>query len=308
MTTRKPAPRPITPKDLDRISLLTGWHKDPYDKRDSIRAFRMVGLPAEADLSPILDEAYDQGRVGSCVGNALALLLSGLAKAFKVYRGQFSRTWIYNGARFLEGELPYDVGCYPRSALKWLVQKGALPEALWPYDPTRLDKKSPPSHLEPEAAKWPVFSFERITGGALGISSALADGNLVALGCPWPDNWMATDPAGNLAKVQDSTPAAGGHEILLYGYDSIDQVFLFQNSWGADWGKAGRGRMPMASISFFNAQGGYDAHIVHVEWQAGPGPDPETPPDPKPKIPKTAIIITLAAALLAALALAIASC
>lgn len=299
MTTRNPGPlRAVTTKDLDRIALLTGWHKDPYDKRDLIRRPRM-GLPPEVDLSSILDQAYDQGRVGSCVGNAIALLLSGLAKALKVFQGPFSRTWIYNGARYLEGELPYDLGCYPRSALQWLVQKGALLEALWPYDPARLDKKSPPSHLEPEAAKWPVFSYQRITGGAVGIASALADGDLVALGCPWPDNWMTTDTNGNLVNVPASTHAAGGHEVLIYGYDSIDQVFLFQNSWGPEWGKAGRGRMPMAAIAFFNAQGGYDAHTVQVEWKPGPA---------KPKILKTAIIITLAAAGLAALAMILASC
>ena len=36
-----------------------------------------------------------------------------------------------------------------------------------------------------------------------------------------------------------SGTAAGGHDILLIGYDDPGQYFIAKNSWGTDWGEAG---------------------------------------------------------------------
>ena len=36
----------------------------------------------------------------------------------------------------------------------------------------------------------------------------------------------------------------GGHVILLVGYDSENKTFIFQNSWGTEWGQDGYGTIP----------------------------------------------------------------
>lgn len=301
MTTRNTGkPISIKPEDLNRISLLVGWKKDPYDKRDLIRPIRRAGLPEKVDLLSLMPQVRDQGQVGSCVGFGVGANLYAQALIDGLEPGEwFSPTWIYNGARFLEGTLMNDVGCYPRSALKWLGDKGALLEHLWPYNPNRLDTRTPPSDLNPEAARWPVLSYTRVVGGAAGIASALAEGKPVSVGTPWYDKWMFTGPDGKLAAITEQDHPAGGHETVIYGYDALEQVFLFQNSWGTDWAKAGRAKMPMQAFSIFTAHGGYDAYTIDVNW------DGTQPPPPKPKrLPDWLTTIFIAAGAIGLYALA----
>lgn len=256
----------------DRKPLLTGWKKDKYDRRDFLFKPRLA-IPDKVSLLDAMPAVRDQGQIGSCVGFGIGANLTALAKRLAVDPEWFSPTWIYNGARFIEGTLPYDEGCFPRNALQWISDKGCLKEHFWPYHPTRLDKTSPPSTLEPEAAKWPILIYSRITGGADGIMAALAAGKPVSIGNPWFDDWMFTDRNGRLPDVRNTTPPAGGHETIIYGYDRTTGYFLCQNSWGTDWGTAGRFQMPMSAIPVFQYQGGYDAHTIDVEWTDDPEPE-----------------------------------
>ena len=57
-------------------------------------------------------------------------------------------------------------------------------EHFWPYNPNKLDKTSPPSKFEPEAAKYPLIKHTCVTGDAAGICSAIAAGYYVSIGTP----------------------------------------------------------------------------------------------------------------------------
>lgn len=289
----------------DRKPLLTGWKKDKYDRRDFLYRPRAVAIPDKMSLLPVMPAVRDQGQVGACVGFGIGANLTALAAIAGVDTEWFSPTWIYNGARFIEGSLPYDVGCYPRNALKWLADKGCLREHLWPFNPNRLDKTSPPSTLEPFADDWPILTYTRITGGADGIIAAIADGHPVSIGNPWYDDWMFTNAAGALSPVTQHSLPAGGHETIIYGYDKPAGYFLCQNSWGVNWGNRGRFLMPMSSIAVFQYHGGYDAHTIDVEWNAEPasGSDINPHPTPKPAWPWIvgAIVVTFIAILIIAL-------
>lgn len=289
-----------------KTPLRTGWQKDPYDKRDRIRPYKIAGLPEKVILDRLLPPIRNQGNVGSCVGHGIGANLYAQAMIDQASPGEwFSPTWIYNGARFLEGTLNKDVGCFPRSALEWLTDKGAVLEHLWPYDPNNLDKRTPPSSLEPEAAKWPVFAYSRVIGGAQGICAALAEGKPVSIGTPWYDKWMATDRDGALSPITERDSPAGGHETCAVGYDASDAMLqkkgeimiLCMNSWGPEWGDHGYFWMPASAFSIFTKHGGYDAHTIDVHWESAPLPDPN-PPDPSPDpSPKRLSIMTIVKAI-----------
>lgn len=257
-----------------------GWRKDKYDERDYLH-FHLAAVPDSVDLSPYLPPVGDQGQVGSCVGWGIGGNLGATAKQQNVFKEIFSATWIYNGARFIEGTLNEDAGAYPRDGFDWLVSKGGLLEHFWPYDPTKLDKTSPPSKFNAEAAKCPVAAYYRITGGAEGICSALAAGHLVSIGTPWFMPWVDIDDDGVLCEINASTQCVGGHETCLYGYDKTKKVFYGLNSWGSEWGRGGHYTMPMSAFSVFGKFGGYDAHYVEVTWIPGPTPPPDPPKDCK---------------------------
>lgn len=301
----------------DRRALLTGWKKDRYDHRDFEfhRGRRAPVYPDRHTLINWMPTVRDQGMIGSCVGFGIGANLTALANRFKVDPEWFSPTWIYNGARFIEGTLNYDEGCEPRNALKWIADRGSLKEHYWPYDPARLDRTSPPSKFDGPAREWPIVVYTRITNGIDGICAAIAAGYPVSIGNPWYDVWMDTDHAGNLMPITSQYTPNGGHETIIYGYDKPAGVFLCQNSWGVGWGDAGRFRMPMSALAVFNEHGGYDAHTIDVEWKPEPqsasvGPEPQSGsvdpipvPEPRPVWPWIVGFVVLMGIIIAVIAL-----
>lgn len=247
-----------------------GWKKDRYDRRDYLYKATLKEIPPSVILVNYLPDVRDQGKVGSCVGFGIGANLVARAKRLNTYTEWFSPTWIYNGARFIEGTLSQDVGCYPRDALHWLYMKGCLLERFWPYNPEKLDTLAPPSHLEPEAAKYPLLSYYRVIDGTDGICEVLANEQYVSIGTPWFEKWIAPENEV-LAEVNTWDTVVGGHETALYGYDKAKQIFYGINSWGADWGSQGFFTMPFSAFNIFKQRGGYDAHYIGLS----PAPEPE---------------------------------
>jgi hypothetical protein len=251
------------------------WKKDPRDERDYLRGKAVFYLPNRVDLSDILPSVRDQGNLGSCTGFGIGGNLTGCALQQEAIDEWFSPTWIYNGARLLEDSLPYDDGAYPRDCLEFIREHGCLLEHFRPYKDT-LDKTSPLTWgLNDDAAKWPIVEYARCVDGVEGIKSALVGGHLVSIGAPWYYSWMDTDSDGVVD--DDYSSMAGGHEFLCYGYDDTKQLLYCQNSWGTSWGVGGRFAIPYSAIAAWKLDGGYDAHLIIVDWEPGepePGPIP----------------------------------
>ncbi len=111
------------------------------------------------------------------------------------------------------------------------------------------------------------MSYTRLVDGIDGILSALADNNLVAIGSPWYSKWDDTDNEGRLRKIYCWNGIDGGHEYILYGYNQNIEYLEGMNSWGKEWGKNGKMLIPFQAIPIFKRHGGYDAHIINIEWR-----------------------------------------
>ena len=258
---------------------LFGWRKDKYDYRDYLHKPKLVKIPLSADLSHLLPDVRNQGQVQSCVGFGIGANLCSIAKNLNIFTEWYSPTWIYNGARFIEGTLTQDVGCWPRDALDWLLKSGCLLEHFWPYDSNKLDFSAPSSEKQKQATKYPNFAYYRIGDGVNGICSAIAEGHLVSIGTPWFNKWYYQNPIeGILPEVTENDVFIGGHETCIYAYN-LDTGYVYGiNSWGVEWGKNGLFAMPMSAFEVFKQLGGYDAHYITFEASITP---PE-PPSPEP--------------------------
>jgi len=237
-----------------------GWKKDRYDRRDYLHKFRAAKIP---DTFKILTAGVrDQGDLGSCVGFGIGGNLSSVLPDEE----WFSPTWIYNGARFIDGSLDEDCGAYPRDGFEWIRAKGCLKEHFWPYSGV-LDRTPPPSKFDSEAAKYPIIDYYRVTGGTKAICEILAQGKCVSIGTPWFDSWIDVPSNGRLPDIKNKSFPTGGHETFLYGYNIPKSIFYGQNSWGTEWGNKGHYEMPFSAFKFFGKWGGYDAHYVTVNWE-----------------------------------------
>jgi hypothetical protein len=259
-----------------------GWRKDKFNPEATY--FRPKIMRTVPDLVSYQDKCpsvRDQGKVGSCTGfgiGGMAFVVTKIGhfsgEIGNFFGEVFSPTWLYNGARFMEGTLDQDTGAWPEDVLKWALGNGLLFEHFWPYNPHTLDKTAPGTTRMAQAIKYPDFAYYRVDNGADGIIAALAEGHPVAIGSPWPQPWMSC-PSGLLPTPDATTPCVGGHETFLYGYDKIANLFFGQNSWGTDWGASGRYKMPFASLAWFKANGGYDAHYISMSDSGIPQPEPK---------------------------------
>lgn len=257
-----------------------GWHKDTFDKRDYLHKRKVAVLPDRVSLVQFLTPVRDQGNVGSCVGFGVGINLNSVKVNLGIFDEWCSPTFIYNGARYIEGTLPIDNGCYPRDALDWTVKSGILLEHFWPYDPTMVDRHAPSSERIKQATRYKGFQYFRCVDGIDGICDALATGFFVSIGTPWFNEWMQTDPCGRLSVPTENSFQVGGHETCLFGYDRTQGVFYGVNSWGETWGDKGLYIMPFEAIEIFKARGGYDANYLIFSADVDNTPVPEATPSP----------------------------
>ena len=250
-----------------------GARKDKYEPDVLHRPIGAAQLLAMVNNKELTPSVRSQGSLQACVGYSIGAQLSMKAKKQGVYSEWFSPKWIWNGARYIEGWLTHNSGCYPRDAFDWLQQKGCLLESHWPINELFFDPASPPSAEYPDAAKYPLIDRRRVTGSVDDICSAIMTNDAVSIGTPWFPQWETVGLGGKLSMPLKtwSLPADNWHETLLYGYDRAQAMFYGQNSWGLIRGNMGHFAMPFESFNVFNSFGGWDAmYAVVPSWPAEP--------------------------------------
>lgn len=199
--------------------------------------------------------AYDQGRLGSCVANSSGLQFKRVANCT-----DRSRLQIYYDARKMEGTINSDNGCYIRDAMKILAEGGAGSEKYWPYDVSKFAVE-PPKRERRDAAKHKITNYYRLETRDDFRRCLLEDYTFVC-GITVYDYFTSREAAkyGIIKWPEQTERSQGGHAVLCYGYDdnfrdsdwakranqsglSLDKipqtVYLFRNSWSNAWGQMG---------------------------------------------------------------------
>lgn len=205
----------------------------------------------------------DQQQVGACAGFAVSSVMDTAIR--RMGRGDVAAP-LHIFAR------------YSGSDLGKLARVPITAEPVWPYDPARACLFSAPEQssgcgsyynvppgagrtdpaLQGELARADQMGFYRVdafehmsTADIDQIVALLADGEAV---------WAAFDfyrPAWEDASVRSSgyipdypSGAGVGHAVALQGYRQgpWGREFLFQNSWGTEWGQGGYAWMPEGMV------------------------------------------------------------
>jgi C1A family cysteine protease len=198
------------------------------------------GAPAAFDLRNIGGVNYDtsvkdQGGCGSCVAFGSAAVME------NVYR--FTRRTT-TPIDLSEAQLFYcyaraegrtcSTGWWPERALTNARDGGVTFEDYYPY--TAGDQNC--SNLNPD---WPnrmakVTAFENVSGNAVKMKESISGyGSVTACFNVFQDFFSYR--SGVYRHVTGSL--AGGHCVVLIGYDDTAGCWIARNSWGAGWGDGG---------------------------------------------------------------------
>lgn len=228
-----------------------GWRRDLPDHRDLLRLNPPPHtLPDKVDLRGGMPEVWDQGQLGSCSAHAVAAAFE--FDRIKQHESKFtpSRLFIYYNERAREGTCDQDSGATLRDGIKTLAATGACDESLWPYDPSRY-ADTPAIGCYDAATKYKAVKYERVAQTAASMEECLASGIPFVFGISVYASFESdiTAHTGLVPMPHPEEESLGGHAITACGYRRSEQVFIFRNSWGAEWGEQGYGYIPYAYLT-----------------------------------------------------------
>lgn len=241
-----------------------GWIPDLPDHRDLMYAAPLTRKPLKAKLDlreHFKIDAYDQGELGSCTGNAIAAAVQfARQKARKKPDFIPSRLFIYYNERVMEGTVDEDSGAQIRDGIKSVAKVGVCPEESHPKQPYdwryvigKFTQK-PPEACYTFAKDHQIVSYRRLTHSLTSMRACLASGYPFVFGFTVYDSFESQQVAqtGIVPLPESTENVLGGHAVLAMGYDDQVQRFLVRNSWGTDWGQKGYFEMPYAYLADSN--------------------------------------------------------
>jgi C1A family cysteine protease len=227
---------------IDNVRL-DGCIMEPAKPSAYTTRFAKRELPDQVDLRNRCTEVENQGGIGSCTANAAVGAMEYHYKCAQGWSPDLSRLFVYYNTRRLRGNLMMDTGATIPEAMAALLAYGACPEEMWPYNPM-LFAAEPPPQIYQVASQHTAARYARVDkiDGSL---HALAEGLPVAFGTFLPkrcyDEAASTGVIPKPTTMERQSGNAGGHAMLIVGYDRNRKQFLIRNSWGREWGDNGYG-------------------------------------------------------------------
>lgn len=235
----------------------------PDDDRDILYVPSGRPVLCTRDMRPLMTAIEDQLALGSCTAQATV----GGCESFDVRAGRFvpghtelARLPIYKWAQEYDG-IVGDRGAVLRSALKAAQKRGVPYESTVPYRVEDYPNELPPQ-AEIEALTQRLVRYERILPDLRDehvikrrIKAALNDGMPVAC-AGMVFNWLfyVKGPLHTHPQVRhqiQNVEMAGGHAMLIVGYDDAHGIFIARNSWGTAWGDQGYYGMDYEDVHTF---------------------------------------------------------
>ena len=194
----------------------------------------------------------DQGALGSCASNAASNSLRRLLHKAGLREWQPSRLYMYYNTRVnIEGApAGQDTGVCIRDICKAVTKYHACEETVWPYDIAKFSVP-PPLKAYQNANLHAGLVYQSVAGSLDVLRATLAAGNPIIAGIRIFDSFLTASVA-NTGVVPMPDPlkeaCAGGHAVLICGYDDSKRTFLALNSWGSRWGMGGYFTLPYSYL------------------------------------------------------------
>jgi C1A family cysteine protease len=238
---------------------------------------KLTDLPRSINLIKDMSSVKNQSDRDSCTFFSTAAMLEATIKKDMGIEVNLSEEYINYSAKSA-GSFPNDEGSSVLNNLSAVKASGLMLERDSAYQPTWFGPGLPCEKYKATDAKTPAICFSHnapdvvmkkkgIEKDTNDIIRLLAEEkrpitmSVVVNFNGWPDNGD-TFYNENLRKECIADPdKCGAHSVLLTGYDLDKKVFFFKNSWGAKWGHAGYGTMPIDTLDRYAQDDFYFAKL-----------------------------------------------
>lgn len=202
------------------------------DQRDYLFSReQLVQLRDTYDL--VAGFTYDQGRQGSCTGNAQAKLFRMLLKLLGFSDWDVSRAMIYYQSRALEGTTGQDAGATIADSMRALYLYGGCSNATMPYRDDVFTVPPSPAALT-EGLDHQLLAYGLVQQTADGIGAALDAKHPVSVGGVLYENF-SPDPISGVIPMP-SGRVIGAHNWLITGRYDSRRLYISDNSWSERFG------------------------------------------------------------------------
>lgn len=206
-------------------------------------------LPASVDWSAYCPEVRHQGYIFSCVGWATGYAALSIQRAMLnqctdrdlITRNAHSALFLYNQIK--TGDC--NQGARISDALRLLQEKGNCLAGQFDFDVNNCEQQ-PDERVSETARRFSISDYMTLFGqnedAALKTTltkRVLAAGKPVVVGLNVLRNFYQLQNALYWHPELGNTAPAGGHAMVVTGYDDRKGAFRLMNSWGQNWGDKG---------------------------------------------------------------------
>ena len=229
----------------------TGYNPTPETRplSDAPQHITAEKLPLAAHARENLIDALDQGQRGTCVAQSIVLATSMVLRRFRhARRWDFvgSPQGLYQRIMSRRGALGADLGASIAEGLDAAKEAGLYPFERWPNDDAAFVRIPPPADFDAVSKLCRVLYAVPLRRDARTLRYYLSSGWPVIFGIRTYDYFFSTGRDGVVRAPRGGDRPSGGHAMVAYGYEP--GAYLFQNSWGADYGAQGRGKIDEAYL------------------------------------------------------------
>jgi C1A family cysteine protease len=201
------------------------------DNRDF--KYKVSKVTTKTKYELIMPTIYDQLDLGSCVSNAVALVIYYFLKINP------SRLYIYWNARAIaKYDMYQDTGLTVRDGCKSVHKFFVTPETNWLYITSNYNI-IPPINAYQTAIKYTDMTYNSVNQTISDIKTCLTSNLPIIIGIAVyqsflnPINGIVPEP--NIYTEQ----LLGYHCVVIVGFDDSTKLFKLANSWGNRWGLKG---------------------------------------------------------------------
>jgi hypothetical protein len=224
---------------------------DTYDtqSRQAPEDGSKADLPGAVDLTPYCPEVRHQGYIFSCVGwatgyGALSIqraILNRCTDQAVITRNAHSALFLYNQIKTEDCRK----GSRISDAMKLLQEKGDCLARQFDFNVNDC-QQAPDSAVATHARRFAIEDYLTLFGTGEApdvkvqrVKVVLSKNKPVVVGMLVLRNFYELKNAQYWHPTLGNTAPAGGHAMVVVGYDDRKEAFRIMNSWGKNWGDKG---------------------------------------------------------------------